>query len=192
METYPRQSDEMESKSTADRESSGDKSVSDELPLDKVFEILKNSRRRHTLAYLNANGGNTTLSDLAEHIAATENNVSVRALSSDQRKRVYVGLYQCHLPKMDDMNIVQFDKHRGTVELAAAASQFDLYIGDSDAFPWSRFYVGLSAAGIGLVTLSAVGILPPGITSTAVGLGVLAVLVVSSTIHVYVESEGNL
>jgi hypothetical protein len=61
-----------------------------ELPLDQVFEILKNSRRRQTLHYLFENDGKATLSELAEHIAALENDVDIKAITSSQRKRVYV------------------------------------------------------------------------------------------------------
>lgn len=192
MTTNPGQSGEMEDNPTPDRDTGGDGTASEELPLDKVFEILKNSRRRQTLAYLNENSGNATLSDLAEHIAAIENDVSVRALSSDQRKRVYVGLYQCHLPKMDDMRIIRFDKHRGTVELTALATQFDPYIGDSKTVGWSRVNFGVSAAGIGLVALSTLGILPLGISYTSVAFAVLVIVAVSSAIQVCAENDQSI
>ncbi|WP_199268380.1 DUF7344 domain-containing protein [Halomarina oriensis] len=98
------------------------------LPLDTVFEILKNRRRRDILQYLWQHEGTANIGELAEHIAALENDIEVSALSSSQRKRVYIGLYQCHLPKMDDAGIVDFDKHRGTVELCEAASELTPYL----------------------------------------------------------------
>lgn len=98
------------------------------LSKDVVFEILKNQRRRDALRFLKANDGATTLSDMAEHIAAKENGIAVRELSSRQRKRVYIGLYQCHLPKMASTGVVDFDKNRGTIALAAPATQLDSYL----------------------------------------------------------------
>lgn len=92
---------------------------------------------------------------------------------------------------MDDMGIIRFDKHRGTVELAAAATQFNPYIDgsdDSDRFRWSHVNFGVSTAGIRVVTLSAVGLLPFGITGTSVALAVLAIVVVCSAIQVHAES----
>lgn len=89
----------------------------EELSLSTTFELLKNSRRRETIAYLLEHDGTSTLSDLAEHIAALENGIEVIELSSDQRKRVYIGLYQCHLPKLDKAGVIDFDKNRGTVVL---------------------------------------------------------------------------
>ena len=93
------------------------------LPSDLIFGLLSVERRRRILTYLDENGGETTLSDVAEHIAAEENGLEVGQLSSDQRKRVYVGLYQCHLPKLDDADVVDYDRARGTIELRDEADQ---------------------------------------------------------------------
>lgn len=110
--------------------------TSESLSKDEMFELLKNRRRRDALRYLAEGDGESTLSDLAERIAAKENDVEVHALSSAQRKRVYIGLYQCHLPKLADAGIVDFEKHRGDVERLDAAAQLDPYLdgtGDDDA-----------------------------------------------------------
>lgn len=101
---------------------------SGELSDDAIFGLLKNQRRRDALRFLNEHGGTSTLSELAEHIAAKENDIEVRQLSSDQRKRVYIGLYQCHLPKMDSAGVIDFDKNRGDVELCEPADQLLPYV----------------------------------------------------------------
>ncbi|MEF8800690.1 MAG: hypothetical protein V5A38_08600 [Halolamina sp.] len=96
--------------------------ANDEVSLTKneIFTILKNPRRRETLEYLERNDGEAELSDLAESLAARENDIEIEALSSTQRKRVYISLYQVHLPKMDDVGVIEFGKHRGTIELTDA------------------------------------------------------------------------
>jgi hypothetical protein len=109
-------------------ETDSDRSTDAALTKDTLFELLKNQRRRDALAFLKATDGRTTLSDMAEHIAAKENDVPVEAINSKQRKRVYIGLYQCHLPKMADAGIVDFEKNRGTIELCALATQLDPYL----------------------------------------------------------------
>jgi len=162
----------------------------DELPLDQVFAILKNSRRRQTITYLRENGGAATLSDIAEHVAALENGVAKQALTSSQRKRVYVGLYQCHLPKLDDTQIVEFDKHRGTVELTATADQLDPYLGGSHT-RWPLLYGGLTAAGFGLFVLSRLAGAPAGLTPTTVLFVVLVGGALCSTAHAYAESDST-
>mgnify|MGYP000099501693 CR=1 FL=1 len=93
-----------------------------------VFDVLKNDRRRAVIRYLHEHGGSAELSDLAEHVAARENDTSVRRLTSQERKRVRIALYQCHLPRMDALGVVDFDNDRGTVALRDAASQVQVYL----------------------------------------------------------------
>jgi len=103
--------------------------VEQELALDIIFEIIGNSRRRLVLQCLDESDEETLeLSDLSEHIAAIENDTTEEALSAQQRKRVYVGLYQCHLPKMASSGVVEFDKNRGTVSEGPNAEQLDPYL----------------------------------------------------------------
>ena len=135
---------------------------SDELSLDHTFGILKNQRRRRVLRYLHETDGQVSLSEVAEQIAAQENDKSVKQISSAERKRVYVGLYQCHLPKMDSMEIVSFNKPRGTIELGEHAPDVYDYIGvdDGDADPpWHEYSIALSLCGAG-VLVGAVAVQP--------------------------------
>ena len=92
------------------------------LTKDVIFDILKNRRRRRVLGYLRERR-TSTLSDVAEHVAALENGKDVGDLTSSERKRVYVGLYQCHLPRMSDAGVIDFDRARGTIELRESTSQ---------------------------------------------------------------------
>ncbi|MEY7849686.1 ArsR family transcriptional regulator [Natrarchaeobius sp. A-rgal3] len=134
--------------------SSVSQSADDEgLSKDIIFELLKNRRRREVLAYLLEAEETVTLGELAEQIAAWENDTDVNALSSDQRKRVYVALYQTHLPKMDDAGIVEYDQDRGLITLADNADLLMMYL-DTDSHQqdrWDRWYSLLSVAGAGLV-----------------------------------------
>jgi hypothetical protein len=126
-----------------------DESDVEPLPLDSVFELLKNQRRRHTLRFLKDAEGSVTLSDLAEHVAALENDTTPRELSSDQRKRAYVGLYQCHLPKMDELDAVEFNRDRGLIELGPNAAQLEPYLDTDDGGErieaWPTYYLGFAA-----------------------------------------------
>lgn len=128
------------------------------LPLDEVFGILSNQRRRQVLDYMQTAEEPVTLSDLAEEIAAIENDKPVRQLSSQERKRAYVGLYQVHLPKMDGMDIVEFNKPRGLVKTGENTSIFDEYLdAEEDATghrPWYAYYVGVSGLSLVLLILA--------------------------------------
>jgi hypothetical protein len=126
------------------------------LPLDQTFELLKNQRRRYVLEYLEAEGEPVSLSELAEQIAAWENDKEVRLISSSERKRVYVGLYQCHLPKMDDMGAISFNKPRGIIERGENAECLTPYLQSEDESTDTvddRYYGGLAVAGLALLSV---------------------------------------
>lgn len=103
----------------------------DTLSDDDVFEVLYNRRRRDVISYLLEEDGSSTVGELAEYIAAKENDSTVQQLSSSERKRVYVGLYQNHLPMMDDVGVVDYDKNRGTVKLRECVTQLEPYLNDT-------------------------------------------------------------
>ncbi len=147
----------------------------DEPTADRLFEILKNERRRMMLRYLRDADGVATRTELAEHVAATEEGIPVSEVTPQERKRVYVSLYQFHLPKMVDAGVVRIDD--SDVVLTDTADQFLRRL-DPDPRPWSRYYVGLSIFGIAAFVVSTV--LNAGVTvafgMVVVGLSALAAL----------------
>ncbi|MDS0222839.1 hypothetical protein NDI54_15950 [Haloarcula sp. S1AR25-5A] len=124
--------------------------------LDVIFEILKNSRRREVLHFLRERDEQVSLGELAEHVAAIENDTTTDALTSSERKRVYVGLYQCHLPKMDDIGVVDFNQDRGRITLTEKAGDFEKYLdrpNQKQDRQWYRYYASIS--GLGALVLAA-------------------------------------
>jgi DNA-binding transcriptional ArsR family regulator len=160
------------------------------LSLDLIFEILKNQRRREVIRYLREHEQQVTLSDLAEHIAALENDTDVASITSSQRKRVYVGLYQCHLPKMADMDIVHFNQNRGIVDLGPNAPQLYEYLDNDDGSTrkWHKYYIGISAFGIGLFILTLV-LGQPALLQTAALASLCAAIVACSTLQTVAERD---
>jgi hypothetical protein len=142
---------------------------------DGVFELLSNHRRRMVLYYLRTNGGSVDVQELATEIAAMENDVPPDELTSQQRKRVYVSLYQTHLPKMAELNTVDYDKDAGVVRLAPRAADVDRYLTTEDgpSYPWRFHYLVLAVAGAVAVALLAVN--APGfgaLSLSALGAGI--------------------
>lgn len=173
----PDQEEVAETESVPEAEADS-QSVAD-LPLDHVFEILKNERRRTVLHYLQDHGGTVSLGELAEHVAAVENGTTVAQVTSNERKCVYVGLYQCHLPKMDDMDIVEFNQNRGRISLGPNAAQLYEYLEESDGTdrPWPLYYGSLTGAGVVGLVASQLGAAVVGLTPTVVATVVLVGLV---------------
>ena len=160
------------------------------LSKDVIFELLKNRRRREVLTYMLESDGTVTLGELAEQIAAWENDTDVNALNSDQRKRVYVALYQTHLPKMDDAGIIDYDQDRGLIALSDNAELLMMYL-DSDTHRqdrWDRWYAGLSVFGASIIAAASLGIPPFGVVSTAVVATVVVIAFLGlSAVHVVIN-----
>jgi len=161
-------------------------SRTDQLSQDEVFEVLKSPRRRYALYYLRREGGETELSDLTEQVAAWENETTLAALTTEQRKRVYISLYQTHLPKLDEADIVDYDRDAGVVRLGDRASDLNLYLGEvsRERFPWDRYYLGLVAVSSVLVGAVWLDIYPFDLLSGLVLATVILVAFgVSSVVH---------
>ncbi len=156
---------------------SSDADISESMSPDLVFEILSNTRRRMVLYYLRQHDGVATVKELAGEIAALENDVEVDELSRQQRKRVYVSLYQTHVPKLGDAGIIEYDDDEGIVRLTDRANEFDTYLTPATEpdYPWRIHYLALAGIGGTLFVLSAIG--APGIGAIPVdGLGIVLVI----------------
>jgi DNA-binding transcriptional ArsR family regulator len=132
------------------------------LSTETIFETLSNRRRRYALHYLKRIGDPVTIRDLSEQLAAWENDVDRARVRPKQRKRLYTALHQTHLPKMNELGVVDYDRDRGVVALTAAIEEFDIYFDlvGKDDIPWSQFYLALGGVFTSLVTVAMLGIPP--------------------------------
>jgi hypothetical protein len=128
-----------ESVSTSDStpEPIGSDDLPPELSKDELFHLLQNQRRRRVLLYLQSTDSEVSMRDVAEQVAAWENETTVEALSSDERQRVYIALYQSHLPKLDDANVLSYNQQRGIVKRTPLADQLDTYLNVDTPSPLS-------------------------------------------------------
>lgn len=98
---------------------------------DDVFHILQNPRRRAVLRYLREEGADEfQVREVAETVAAWEHETTVDQLSSGERQRVYVSLYQSHLPKLDAHDIISYDQSRGLITPTPLLATLDPLLGD--------------------------------------------------------------
>lgn len=77
----------------------------DDLELGEVMELLRARRRRVVLDYLEREE-EARFADLVDYAAREIHGLGY---SNDERKRLYVALYQNHLPKLDDYGVVEFE-----------------------------------------------------------------------------------
>lgn len=103
-----------------------------ELSPDDIFHILQTNRRREAIRYLLEKDELVKMRDVAEHVAATEHETTVTKLTSAQRQRVYIPLYQSHLPKLDKKGIIEYNQSRGVVRPTDQLEIFRPYLEASD------------------------------------------------------------
>lgn len=162
------------------------RSEQDALSQDVAFDILSSPRRRYVLYYLKQEERPVELGELANQIAAWENEIEVEDLSRQQRKRVYVSLYQTHIPKLEDAGIIDYDSDSGMIELSERAGEIDEYLGDAGdgRFPWQLYYLGLAIVGgvfFAAVALEVLVIDP--ISTGLAGFVIIAIFGLSAIVH---------
>lgn len=130
-----------------------DEDAETELSRDDLFFALSNRRRRFILHHMLQTGESATLRDLSAETAAWENDVEPEETTSAMRKRAYVSLRQTHLPKMDELGLLEYDGNRGVARLTDRVEDLEIYLEVTRGreFPWSRFYLGL---GVLLLTVT--------------------------------------
>ena len=190
-------------------------SAQEYLSTDQIFHLLQNERRRLALTYLQGREGPVEMRDVAEQVAAWEHETTVEALDSDQRQRVYIPLYQNHLPKLDEDGVIDYDQSRGIVERTPVADQLDPYLtanhergpsaasgaGESSVESpaesdepaeqqrWPRYYLATAVGGTVLLGAAAAGVPVVGdVSAMLVALVVVFAFAALTAVHVATTS----
>ena len=151
-----------------------------QVSVDTAFEVLSNSRRRLVLSMVREHDEPVELSTLSATVGAREAGISPEAVDAAERKRVYVSLYQSHIPKLESAGFIEYDPESRTVEARAAARAVDDYLGPVEpAVRWQRLTGGLAVVSVSLLAGAATGVpaLSPSRSLVAVVSAVLSVTV---------------
>lgn len=97
---------------------------------DDLFHLLQNSRRRAVLRYLITYSDQETfdMRTVTEAVAAWENEIPVEQLTSTKRQRVYIALYQSHLPTLDDYGVIEYNQARSVIKPTGLLALFEPYL----------------------------------------------------------------
>ncbi len=123
-----------------------------------IHDVLSNERRQMTIELLRQQESSMTARELSEQIAEQETGESPPPRNI--RQSAYVSLHQTHLPKLDDLGIVDYDQSAKTVELNERAEQVSVYLETVPKYglSWGEYYVGMAVVGLLLVAGAEMGV----------------------------------
>ena len=156
----------------------------------QIHEVLRNDRRRLALEALRESDGRSTVRELSETVATRE--TGEEPAPRNKRQSVYVSLHQTHLPKLDELGIVQYDGDSKEVTLEQRIEEVEVYmeVVPEYGLSWGEAYFGLALLGL-LISIAALlevpGIAAVGLPRIAVGYFLLLLCV--SGYHVYTHQD---
>ncbi|MFB6173325.1 MAG: hypothetical protein ABEI39_01650 [Halobacteriales archaeon] len=163
-----------------------------ELDSVEIHEVLSNERRQLALRALREAGGPLSARELSERIAEVETGESPPPRNI--RQSAYVSLHQTHLPKLDEMGIVEYDESAKTVSLEDRASEVSVYMETVPRYgiSWSEYYVGVSLLGVLLIVAARIGVPAIGALDAAVWAGLVFLVIAASAVYQTVQQGSSL
>ncbi|EMA38066.1 DUF7344 domain-containing protein [Halococcus hamelinensis] len=132
-------------------------STNQRLTEHEIHDVLRNRRRARTLKYLRSRDETVTLRELSEELASIETGESPPP--RNKRESVYNSLHQTHLPKLDDLGIIQYEQNRKVVHLLNDAHQVEVYmeVVPNEGVPYATYYFVVGLVSLVVVSLSSLG-----------------------------------
>ncbi|QCJ46472.1 MULTISPECIES: DUF7344 domain-containing protein [Haloprofundus] len=142
-----------------------------------IYDVLKNERRQHVVELLADRAETQSVRALSEHIASIETDSDTPP--RNVRHSVYVSLCQTHIPKLDDLGIVDYDADAKDVAPGQHTQTVAAYLLDTpaDRSRHDEYYLGFGVLGSALV---AAGVLGAPVLSAAPAVVGLAFLVLTA------------
>ncbi|SFL25431.1 hypothetical protein SAMN04487950_3065 [Halogranum rubrum] len=161
----------------------------DSLERTEIHDILRNDRRRRVLKSLREHGEPLSVRELSERLATAETGED--PAPRNVRQSVYVSLHQTHLPKLEELGVIDYDTETKEVALAEAIDDVTVYmeVVPRNDLSWAEYYLGLGVLGLLLVVAHSVGV--PTVSAIDVriwAVAILATLVVSAVYQLMTQS----
>jgi len=123
-----------------------------------VYTILANERRRRALEQLGSVGGVVTVHELSALVAGHERPARARRRSAVAS--VYTSLVQTHLPKLEELGVIEYDRETQTIEVSRHARDVALYteVVASAGVTWSELYRALGVVSLTVLLAALLGV----------------------------------
>ncbi|WP_423751716.1 DUF7344 domain-containing protein [Salinirarus marinus] len=164
------------------------------LPECQIHQILANPRRRAIFQHLgSSSSGAITIRALSESIATAESGQS--PAPRKVRESVYTSLHQTHLPKLDALGVVEYDRTRSEVRVLDRARDVDRYMDvvTGAGVTWGEYYLGLGVFSLVVIVTALAGIPGVGLVDPLLwASGALATFALSAGYQLWTDRWGVL
>lgn len=106
--------------------------------LDEVFKLFTRERRRFALYYLEERRGPVTVEELAATIGDWETDSGRGEVPDDRFENVLLELKHEHLPKVAEVEFIEFDPDEGIVTMSGSPAEFDVILSVTEAIEQPR------------------------------------------------------
>lgn len=97
------------------------------ISLDKLLSAVANEHRRAIINSLYSASDKTLEYDaLVDRVAETLRNEGAEQLSDEHHRRVRIALHHTHLPKLEEVRIVDYQSETGLVQFVGGTLEHDL------------------------------------------------------------------
>lgn len=153
---------------------------------EDIHDVLRNRRRRLVIDILKEADSPVSVRELSEQIGAVESGSDPPPRNIKQS--VYVSLLQTHLPKLDELNIINYEPDGKTVAVEGGLGEVSIYMETVPKYGITRseYYAAVSL--LGLLTILGAELGVPGlasISSMTWAYGFLLLGFISSLYHSY-------
>ncbi len=124
----------------------------------EVYTLLSNPRRLQAVDHLRRCPDGVSVRELSEAIATVESGET--PAPRRVRSTVYVSLHQTHLPKLDELGVVDYDRDRKVVRPLDRARQLDPYMDVTTLFgiSWGGYYRSLGVVALFVILFAQMGV----------------------------------
>lgn len=151
----------------------------------QLYDALWNIRRRYVLYYTKHVGRPVAFNELVEQIAIWESFGSNGTVDRRKRKSVHNSLNQTHLPKLEQIGLINNDRESNKITVTDKAEQIDLYPASED-YAWGFGYNFLGVSLFSLVGLDFLGVITLGNPTSITLLQGLTLFLIALTVgHTY-------
>lgn len=96
--------------------------------LDEIFALFTRERRRFALYYLDNADGAVPIDELAEQIREWETDPEREEVPDDEYEETLIELEHNHLPKIEDVDHVEYDRTNEQIRISGLSSEVDVLL----------------------------------------------------------------